>query len=100
MVQPRAIAGVQATQLHHTVSGAKNFEYLTHRPAVLRACFRALKECGKADGAAFREAAVRAREQYRMAGRMLPKRGVGSTLLLKGLEAEVCVVVEGDKLNA
>lgn len=71
-----------------------------HRPAVLRACFRALKECGNADGASFREAAVRAREQYRIAGRALPKRGVGSTLLLKGLEAEVCVVVEGDKLNA
>lgn len=35
-----------------------------------------------------------------MAGRTIPKRGVGSTLLLKGLEAEVCVVVEGDKLNA
>lgn len=71
-----------------------------HRPAVLRACFRALNECAKADGPQFREAAVRAREQYRMAGRTLPKRGVGSTLLLKGLEAEVCVVVEGDKLNA
>jgi DNA helicase-2/ATP-dependent DNA helicase PcrA len=71
-----------------------------HRPAVLRACFRALSECAKADGPEFKEAAVRAREQYRMAGRSLPKRGVGSTLLLKGLEAEVCVVVEGDKLNA
>lgn len=71
-----------------------------HRPAVLRACIRALNECAKADGPQFREAAVRAREQYRMAGRTLPKRGVGSTLLLKGLEAEVCVVVEGDKLNA
>lgn len=71
-----------------------------HRPAILRACFRALNECAKADGPHFRDAAVRAREQYRMAGRTLPKRGVGSTLLLKGLEAEVCVVVEGDKLNA
>lgn len=71
-----------------------------HRPAVLRACFRALNECAKADGPQFREAAVRAREQYRLAGRTLPKRGVGSTLLLKGLEAEVCVVVEGDKLNS
>jgi len=71
-----------------------------HRPAVLRACFRALNECAKSQGPQFREAAVRAREQYRMGGRTLPKRGVGSTLLLKGLEAEVCVVVEGDKLNA
>ena len=71
-----------------------------HRPAVLRACIRALNECGGNGHPNFREAAVRAREQYRMAGRRLPRRGVGSTLLLKGLEAEVCVVVEGHKLNA
>lgn len=71
-----------------------------HRPAVLRACIRALNECAKADGPEFADAAIRAREQYRMAGRSLPRRGVGSTLLLKGLEAQVCVVVEGDKLNA
>lgn len=43
---------------------------------------------------------MRAREQNRMIGRSVPRRGVGSTLLLKGLEAEVCVVVEGHDLNA
>lgn len=71
-----------------------------HRPLVLRACIRALNDCAKPGGPTFREAAVRAREQNRMVGRSVPKRGVGSTLLLKGLEAEVCVVVEGDDLNA
>lgn len=70
-----------------------------YRRAVLRACLRSLNECD-AGAITFRDAAVRAREHYRMGGRVLPRRGVGSTLLLKGLEAEVCVVVEGDKLNA
>ncbi len=70
-----------------------------HRRAVLSACLRSLNECDTVD-TNFREAAVRAREQYRMSGRVLPRRGVGSTLLLKGLEAQVCVVIEGDKLNA
>jgi DNA helicase-2/ATP-dependent DNA helicase PcrA len=35
-----------------------------------------------------------------MMGRSLPRRGVGSTLLLKGLEADVCVILDADKLNA
>jgi DNA helicase-2/ATP-dependent DNA helicase PcrA len=71
-----------------------------HRPLVLRACIRALNDCAAPGGATFRETAVRAREQNRMVGRSVPRRGVGSTLLLKGLEAEVCVIVEGHDLNA
>ena len=39
------------------------------------------------------------REQNRYYGRSLPRRGVGSTLLLKGLEAEVVVVLNADVLN-
>lgn len=35
-----------------------------------------------------------------MLGRALPRRAVGSTLLLKGLEAEVVVILNGDSLNA
>lgn len=71
-----------------------------HRPLVLRACIRALNASDEPGGPTFREAAVRAREQNRTVGRSVPRRGVGSTLLLKGLEAEVCVIVEGDDLNA
>lgn len=71
-----------------------------HRPLVLRACIRALNGCAASGDLTFREAAVRAREQNRMIGRSVPRRGVGSTLLLKGLEAEVCIVVEGHDLNA
>ena len=40
------------------------------------------------------------REQNRLIGRPLPRRAVGSTLLLKGLEAEVAVVLDADTLDA
>jgi len=71
-----------------------------HRPAVLRACIRALEQCDGKEGNTFYDAAVRIREQNRLIGRPLAKRSVGSTLLLKGLEAEVCVILEAHDLDA
>ena len=72
----------------------------THRPAVLRACIRALQLCEGTDGLSFQDAAVRMREQNRLVGRALPRRAVGSTLLLKGLEAAVVVILNADALDA
>jgi DNA helicase-2/ATP-dependent DNA helicase PcrA len=72
----------------------------THRPAVLRACIKALQLCGGTDALSLHEAAVQMREQYRLVGRSLPRRAVGSTLLLKGLEAEVAVVLNAGALDA
>ncbi len=73
----------------------------THRPAVLRAGIKALQSCDGAAGNSFYEAAVRFREQNRLLGRPLPKRAVGSTLLLKGLEADVSVILDAsDHLDA
>ncbi|MGK2942260.1 MAG: UvrD-helicase domain-containing protein [Immundisolibacter sp.] len=72
----------------------------TYRPAVLRACIKALQMCDGADGMTFHEAAIRMREQNRLIGRPLPKRAIGSTLLLKGLEAEVAVILNADSLDA
>jgi DNA helicase-2/ATP-dependent DNA helicase PcrA len=40
------------------------------------------------------------REENRLLGRPLPKRAVGSTLLLKGLEAEVAVVLNTEGMSA
>jgi DNA helicase-2/ATP-dependent DNA helicase PcrA len=71
-----------------------------YRPAVLRACLRALEMCSGPNDVSFHESAMRVREQSRFQGRTLPKRAVGSTLLLKGLEAEVVVVLNADPLNA
>ncbi len=72
----------------------------THRPTVLRACIKALQLCDRTTGLSFLDAAIQMREQNRLVGRPLPRRAVGSTLLLKGLEAEVVVVLNGSDLNA
>jgi hypothetical protein len=70
------------------------------RPAVMRGCLRALELCCGPDEVTFEEAAIQVREQSRVLGRPLPQRAVGSTLLLKGLEAEVAVILDADSLNA
>jgi len=70
-----------------------------HRPAILYSALKAMREA--ASGVITFEAATqRAREDNRLRGRPLPKRAVGSTLLLKGLEAEVAVILNGDGLDA
>ena len=68
------------------------------RPAILRACIQAFNACPNEDD--FYEMAVKAREQSRVLGRSLPTRAVGSTLLLKGLEADVAVIIDADLLSA
>ncbi|MGZ2376666.1 hypothetical protein ACVI3U_004632 [Sinorhizobium medicae] len=68
------------------------------RPAILRACIQALNACRSA--AEFHDMAIRAREQSRVLGRAVPHRAVGSTLLLKGLEADVSVILDTDVLDA
>ncbi|MGZ0174324.1 MAG: UvrD-helicase domain-containing protein [Planctomycetales bacterium] len=70
------------------------------RPVPLNACIKALNACEETDGLTFEDAAIRMREQNRMLGRSLPRRAVGSTLLLKGLESEVAVVLNAGELNA
>ena len=71
-----------------------------HRPHILHACIRTLNSCDGADEGRLYEAAVRVREESRLIGRPLPKRAVGSTLLLKGLEAEVAVILNPAPMDA
>lgn len=70
-----------------------------HRPTVLRCCIKALEACPGGDHAAFVATAVKMREENRLLGRPLPARAVGSTLLLKGLEAEVAVILDTAGMN-
>lgn len=72
----------------------------THRPPVLRGCHRMLQLCGLQDGLTPYEAAVQVREQSRLIGRPLAKRTVGSTLLLKGLEADVAVILNPELMDS
>jgi DNA helicase-2/ATP-dependent DNA helicase PcrA len=69
----------------------------SHRPAILRGAYNLLKICDQT-GVSPVEAAITVREQSRLIGRPLAKRTVGSTLLLKGLEAETCVILETESL--
>jgi len=71
----------------------------THRPAVLRACKKALQLCDGTQGLSFYDATIIMREQNRLVGRPLPRRAVGSTLLLKGLEAEAVVILNAEELD-
>ncbi len=69
-----------------------------HRPAILSGCYAMLRACE--GGSTPQEAAVSVRERSRLVGRPLAKRTVGSTLLLKGLEAEVSVILNADGMDA
>lgn len=69
-----------------------------HRPSILSACLRALDSCSNAEE--FHEMAVSVREQQRVVGREIRGRAVGSTLLLKGLEADVAVLLDTDRFGA
>jgi len=71
----------------------------SHRPGILRGCIRALQMAEAQSGPSFQEAAVTVREQSRALGRPLPRRAVGSTLLVKGLEADVSVILNAADLN-
>ena len=103
-VETAAISFV-CTPSHHAavdvlVEIGKEGGVSAHRPAVLRACIKALQHCSGAEGLSFHDAAIRMREQNRLVGRPLPRRAVGSTLLLKGLEAEVAVILNAAALDA
>ncbi|MFT4095757.1 MAG: UvrD-helicase domain-containing protein [Rhodoblastus sp.] len=87
-----------AANLLSSISAAPGVR--AYRTGVLRAAFRALAQSDGSPGNSFAEAAVRVREQNRLVGRPLAKRSVGSTLLLKGLEAEVSVVLYADDMDA
>ncbi|MCY1640667.1 UvrD-helicase domain-containing protein [Methylorubrum sp. SL192] len=70
-----------------------------YRPAVFRACLRALNICASDSNVTFSNAAIQMREANRLVGRPLPSVAVGSTLLLKGLEADGAVILEMDKMD-
>lgn len=70
-----------------------------YRPTVLQASIRTFLTSA-ASTLDLHQASIQIREQYRAFGRPLPPRAVGSTLLLKGLEAGAVVIVNADELDA
>lgn len=69
-----------------------------YRPEVLHCCISALRAAEGEGG--FVGAVMLARERNRHVGRPLGRRAVGSTLLLKGLEADVAVILEPERMTA
>lgn len=70
-----------------------------YRPEILRCCFSAM-QTAIGNGGTFHAAAIQTREHNRYKGRPLGRRSVGSTLLLKGLEADVAVILHPETLDA
>ena len=77
---------------------AKAQDTYVFRPDIVRLCAKALKSV--TDDFSLNAAGVKERERYRHAPRTMPRRAVGSTLLLKGLEAENAIILEPEKMDA
>ncbi|WP_411563152.1 UvrD-helicase domain-containing protein [Pseudomonas shirazensis] len=70
-----------------------------YRPEVFRACLSALRMAA-AGTHSLRDAALQVRERNRLVGRPLSRRAVGSTLLLKGLESDIAVILNPSQMDA
>ncbi len=80
---------------------ARRPESRVYRPGILWPSIRALRMSRPGpDGLSCLEAAIKIREERRGIGRWLPKQAIGSTLLLKGLEADHAVVLNAHDLDA
>lgn len=90
---PSFLAAIRYLEACHGMTGTRVF-----RPTLLFSGIESLRLAHQ-KGMTLKDAAVQVRENYRAKGRQLPNRGVGSTLLLKGLEAEVVVILNGDELT-
>jgi hypothetical protein len=78
---------------------SRQLDVRVYRPEVMRACLSAL-EIASSQGCSLHAATVQVRERYRHRGRPVSRRAVGSTLLLKGLEADVVVVLNPESMDA
>ncbi|WP_353614060.1 UvrD-helicase domain-containing protein [Mangrovibacter phragmitis] len=70
-----------------------------YRPEVLYCCLRAM-QIAEEGRCSFADATVKERERNRHESKPLARRAIGSTLLLKGLEAEVAVIIAPEDMDA
>jgi DNA helicase-2/ATP-dependent DNA helicase PcrA len=69
------------------------------RPEVLH-CWKSAVRAAASSGMSFLTGVLQARERNRHLGRPVSRRAVGSTLLLKGLEADVAVILHPEMMDA
>ncbi|MGA3797726.1 UvrD-helicase domain-containing protein [Pseudomonas fluorescens] len=102
-IEQRAVVFQQAPSLgaaaHLLESFASQAGTHIYRPEVFRACMSALRMAASGTHS-LAEAALQVRERNRLLGRPLSRRAVGSTLLLKGLEAEIAVILNPSQMDA
>lgn len=78
---------------------AEHAETRVYRPEILHCC-RSAMQTVISNGQDFVSATLQARERNRHFRRPMPRRSVGSTLLLKGLEADIAVVLQPETMTA
>ena len=90
------------TAAEHVLSAlARSPAARVYRPTLVKAAVKTLQlSIGKSASVERVKVAQRVRDGFRFSGRPLPLRGVGSTLLLKGLEAVVAVVLDAGGLDS
>jgi hypothetical protein len=69
------------------------------RPEILHCCRSAMR-AAVSNGVTILDAVLQARERNRHLGRPVSRRAVGSTLLLKGLEADVAIIMHPEAMDA
>ena len=89
---PRLDAALQLLQRLEGQDGAR-----VYRPEMLYCCRSAMHAV--TNGRTFLEAVLQTRERNRHQGRPVSRRAVGSTLLLKGLEADVAVILQPEQMD-
>jgi DNA helicase-2/ATP-dependent DNA helicase PcrA len=92
--RPTLAVALQLLQRLEEQPGARVF-----RPEMLHCCRSAMRAVTAGDRT-FLEAVLQARERNRHHGRPVSRRAVGSTLLLKGLEADVAVILQPEQMDA
>jgi DNA helicase-2/ATP-dependent DNA helicase PcrA len=69
------------------------------RPEMLH-CLKSAMHAAASGGVTLLDAVIQARERNRHLGRLVSRRSVGSTLLLKGLEADVAIILYPELMDA
>lgn len=74
-------------------------EVRKYRPDVLNSCLNAL-DLAATSGYTLQESIEKTREQSRYSPRIISRKAVGSTLLLKGLEADIVIILKPELMKA
>lgn len=78
---------------------ANHVDTRVYRPEILHCCRSAMESAVRGEKE-FLAAALHARERNRHTRSSIARRAVGSTLLLKGLEADVAIILEPEVMSA